>query len=131
MVLGIGIDIIEINRVEKALARRKGLLRRLFTQQEIAYCKRRGRPAASLAARFAAKEAVRKACSSVMPDKMFPWREIEIAMEGERPQVKLLGNSAVEAEKRGIAELLVSLSHSKDYACAVVLALGEAADPNI
>src|SRR5690554_6290809 len=100
MVLGIGIDIIEIDRVEKALARRKGLLRRLFTQQEIAYCNRRGRAAASFAARFAAKEAVRKACSAVMPDQIFPWLEIEIVMEGERPQVKLLGNSAVEAEKR-------------------------------
>ncbi|MDR9756119.1 MAG: holo-ACP synthase [Thermacetogeniaceae bacterium] len=131
MVLGIGIDIIEIDRVEKALARRKGLLRRLFTQQEIAYCNRRGRAAASLAARFAAKEAVRKACSSVMPDILFPWLEIEIAVEGERPQVKLLGSSAVEAEKRGIAELLVSLSHSRDYACASVVALGEAAGPNI
>jgi len=52
-------------------------------------------------------------------------------MEGGRPKVRLLGSSAAEAEKRGIAELLVSLSHSKDYACATVLALGEAADPNI
>jgi len=52
-------------------------------------------------------------------------------VEGERPQVKLLGSSAVEAEKRGIAELLVSLSHSRDYACASVVALGEAAGPNI
>ncbi|MFY9139961.1 MAG: holo-ACP synthase [Thermacetogeniaceae bacterium] len=130
MVLGIGIDIIEIDRVEKALARRKGLMRRLFTQQEIAYCNRRGRAVSSLAARFAAKEAVRKACSSVMPDILLPWLEIEILVDGERPRVKLLGSSAVEAEKRGIAELLVSLSHSRDYACASVLALGKAG-PNI
>jgi len=86
MILGIGIDIIEIDRVEKALARRKGLVRRLFTQQEIAYCKRRGRAAASFAARFAAKEAVRKACSSVLPDRMLPWRRSKSQWKGDGPR---------------------------------------------
>ncbi len=124
MVLGIGIDIIEIDRMEKALARRERLMARLFTPQEIAYCKKKGRTAASLAARFAAKEAVRKACSSVMPDILLPWLEMEIAVDGGSPLVRLLGRSAVEAEKRGISKLLVSLSHSRDYACASVLALG-------
>lgn len=125
MVLGIGIDIIEIARVERALERREKLLKRLFTPQEIAYCTGRGRPGASLAARFAAKEAVRKACSSVIPGEVLPWLDVEIYMDCGRPMVKLLGNTARKAGRYGIRDVLVSLSHSKEYACATVLVLGD------
>jgi holo-[acyl-carrier protein] synthase len=125
MVLGIGIDIIEIARVERALERRGRLLERLFTSQEIAYCMDRGRPGASLAARFAAKEAVRKACSSVFPGEVVPWLHIEISMDNGRPMVNLLGNTALKADRNGIREVLVSLSHSREYACASALVLGD------
>jgi len=125
MVLGIGIDILEIERVERALARRRRLLKRLFTPQEIAYCMCRGRPGASLAARFAAKEAVRKACSALLPGEVFPWLNIEIDMESGRPLVNLLGAAAQKAAGSGIQGFQVSLSHSREYACAAVLALGE------
>lgn len=125
MVLGIGIDIIEIVRVERALERRGRLLERLFTPKEIAYCMDRGRPGASLAARFAAKEAVRKACSSVLPGEILPWLDVEVYMDGGRPMVNLLGNTAQKADRNGIRDVLVSLSHSREYACATVMVLGE------
>lgn len=125
MVLGIGIDIIEIARLENALARRRRLQDRLYTTAEIDYCKGRGRPGASLAARFAAKEAVRKACSPVFPGVVIPWREIEVMMDHNRPRVTLRGKAARLASERGIDSLLVSLTHSREYACAVVLVLGK------
>ena len=125
MIIGIGIDIIEIARVEMAVERRRRLLERLFTPQEVAYCMDRGRPGASLAARFAAKEAVRKACSSAIPGEVIPWLHIEIYRDGGRPTVKLLGNTALKAERNGIREVLVSLSHSREYACASALVLGD------
>ncbi|HHW41861.1 MAG TPA: holo-ACP synthase [Syntrophomonadaceae bacterium] len=121
---GIGIDIIEIERIKEALARRPRLRERLFSPEEIAYCQGKRCPAASFAARFAAKEAVRKACSEGSGVEIMPWREIEIVSEGGRPWVRLSGNSARLAEKKGIVNLLVSLSHCRTYACAVVLAVG-------
>lgn len=125
MVLGLGIDIIEIARVEAALTRRQSLQERLFTSAEVAYCSEKGRPGASLAARFAAKEAVRKACSAQLPNVVLPWREIEVLMSQGRPQIALLGKTGQLAAESGIQELLVSLTHSKEYACAVVLVLGD------
>jgi holo-[acyl-carrier protein] synthase len=123
MYKSIGIDLIEIDRMEKALERRPSLCRRLFSQGEIDYCLRRGRPGASFAARFAAKEAVRKACSAAGVGAM-PWREIEILLTEGKPVVYLSGLAASLAVELGIDSLLVSLSHSRYYACAVVLAEG-------
>jgi holo-[acyl-carrier protein] synthase len=125
MVLGLGIDIIEIARVEAALTRYGRLRERLFTSAEVAYCSGKGRPGASLAARFAAKEAVKKACSAQMPGVVLPWREIEVSMAQGRPEIALLGKTGQLAARSGIQELLVSLTHSREYACAVVLVLGD------
>lgn len=124
MVLGIGIDIIEIARVERALQRRSSMLGRLFTPPEIAYCLDRKRPEESLAARFAAKEAVRKACSSAIPGQVIPWLDVEIDMEKGYPMVKFLGNTAQKAFANGIRDVFISLSHSKEYACASVVLSG-------
>ncbi len=123
MVKGIGIDVIEIERIERALRRRKGFMRRLFTPWEIAYCSSRPRPGASFAARFAAKEAVRKACTQVGVKGTLRWREIEVR-NGERgPEIFLQGKTADLVFGHGIACFFVSLSHSRDYACAVVVAV--------
>ncbi len=122
---GIGIDIIEIERVKEALDRRPRLRERIFSPEEIAYCQGKRCPATSFAARFAAKEAVRKACSDGFGDEIMPWREIEIVSETGKPRVRLSGKSARLAEKKGITNFLVSLSHCKTYACAVVLAIGD------
>lgn len=123
MILGVGIDVIEIARVESALARWRRLRERLYTAAELEYCAGRGRPGASLAARFAAKEAARKALSPVLPG-VVPWREIEVVMDRGRPQIALRGKAARLARGCGVESLPVSLTHSREYACAVVLVLG-------
>jgi holo-[acyl-carrier protein] synthase len=112
MPAGVGIDLIEIERIERALERRPRLAERLFTRDEIAYAEERARPGRHLAARFAAKEAVIKALGTAVSP-----REIEIE-SGEPPTVRLHGRAAEEA---GEAEIAISLTHSRDTAAAVAL----------
>lgn len=126
MIIGVGIDIVDIERMERALARHPRLAGRLFTGREIAYCAGRSCPAASFAARFAAKEAVRKACSRALTGVVMEWREIEVSLESGRPEIRLAGQTAALAAGAGIAGLEVSLSHSRDHACAVVVAVCDA-----
>jgi holo-[acyl-carrier protein] synthase len=111
---GLGIDLIEIDRVERALRRRPGLRERLFTPAELAYADEKARPAQHLAARFAAKEAVIKALGgpSVAPT------EIEV-VAGEPPTIRLHGDAAQAG--RGVT-VSVSLTHSRETAAAVALA---------
>ena len=115
----LGVDIIEISRIEKAVARwGDTFLDRVFTQVEKQ--KYRHRPE-SLAARFAAKEATIKAlgCNEII------YRDIEVISEkGGRPHLKLHGRAEVFSRELGITNLAVSLSHSRDYAVAVVSGLG-------
>jgi holo-[acyl-carrier protein] synthase len=112
MAPGVGIDLIEIERIERALERRPGLAERLFTPDEIAYAAARARPGRHLAARFAAKEAVIKALGTpVAPG------EIEVEA-GEPPRVKLHGRAA---DLAGDREISISLTHSRETAAAVAL----------
>jgi holo-[acyl-carrier protein] synthase len=115
----LGIDIIEISRIEKAVTRwGDSFLDRVFTPSEKE--KYRNRPE-SLAARFAAKEAAVKAlgCNELI------YRDIEIVSGvGLKPEINLTGRAKVIAQGLGIASLAVSLSHSRDYAIAVVSGLG-------
>lgn len=115
-----GIDIIEIERLERALRRRTRLLARLFTAVEQEYCLSRHRPGASLAARFAAKEAVMKALGLGLGGCSF--RDIEITREeGGRPQVVLHGRARERAQELGAGVISVSVSHCRDYAAAVAV----------
>jgi holo-[acyl-carrier protein] synthase len=111
---GIGIDVIEIERIERALERRPRLRERLFTSAELAYADARSRPGRHLAARFAAKEAVIKALGTT---RVGPG-SIEV-VAGEPPSVRLSGAAAEAADGR---EISVSLTHSRDTAAAVALA---------
>jgi holo-[acyl-carrier protein] synthase len=111
--VGLGIDLIEIERVERALERRPGLADRLFTAAELAYANERGRPGRHLAARFAAKEAVIKALGQSVPA-----RQIEIEA-GKPPTVRLHGEAAQIGYGR---EISVSLTHSRESAAAVAIA---------
>ena len=113
MALGVGIDLIEIERVERALERRPRLADRLFTSGELAYARARARPGRHLAARFAAKEAVIKALGQGLPP-----RQIEV-VSGEPPRVRLHGEAA---EAAGGTEIAISLTHSRDTAAAVAIA---------
>ena len=113
MALGVGIDLIEIERVERALERRPRLAERLFTPDELAYARGRARPGRHLAARFAAKEAVIKALGGGVPP-----RQIEV-VSGAPPTVRLYGQAA---EAAGDAEIAISLTHSRESAAAVAIA---------
>ncbi len=113
MAPGVGIDLIEIERVERALERHPRLAERLFTADEIAYAADRARPGRHLAARFAAKEAVIKALGTPVAPS-----EIEV-VAAEPPTVRLHGRAADVAGDRQIA---ISLTHSRETAAAVAFA---------
>src|SRR5262245_7620685 len=113
MPVGVGIDLIEIERVERALERRPRLAQRIFTPAELDYANDRGRPGQHLAARFAAKEAVIKALGQTVPA-----REIEVE-SGKPPRIRLHGQAAEVAGERQIS---ISLTHSRDTAAAVAIA---------
>ena len=114
----IGVDIVEIERVELAIKRGgERFLRRVYTETELRTCQ--GRPS-SLASRFAAKEAVMKVLGT--GGTGIAWREIEILTGNDgRPLVKLYGQALNKAAKLNLKELSVSLSDSKQYAIAVAI----------
>ena len=110
----IGLDLLEIDRLERALARRPGLADRLFTDAERAYAAAQARPAQHLAARFCAKEAVSKALAM---DVLRP-RDIEVEGSGGPPRVRLHGLAAERAQALGVV-VHVSLTHTRTTAGAV------------
>jgi len=114
----IGIDIIEINRIENAIKYwQKNFLKRVYTEQETT---KYSNMTPSLAARFAAKEATMKALRK--SDSSINWREIEVlSMSNGAPTIQLYGQTKRLAESMGIRELSVSLSHCQDYAIATVI----------
>ncbi len=114
MAAGIGIDLLEIARLERALKRHPRLAKRVFTEAELDYAAARARPGRHLAARFAAKEAVVKALGNFGG---FGLGEVEI-VAGEPPTVRLSGRAA---EAAGGAGIDISLTHSRDFAAAVAV----------
>lgn len=116
MASGIGVDLLEISRLERALERHPRLAERVFTSAELDYAGERRRPGRHLAARFAAKEATVKALG-VGPLGL---GEVEV-VPGPPPRLRLSGAAAEAASARGVT-LEVSLSHSREMAVAVVIA---------
>jgi holo-[acyl-carrier protein] synthase len=114
---GIGLDLLEIDRLERALARRPGLAQRLFTDGERAYASARARPGQHLAARFCAKEAVAKALGV----SYWEWHDVEVVSDGGAPAVALHGNLAQRAAALGIVGVRLSLTHSRGQAGAVAI----------
>jgi holo-[acyl-carrier protein] synthase len=114
-VAGVGIDLLEIDRLERALARHPRLAERVFTEAERGYAAARARPGRHLAVRFAAKEAVVKALG--LSDG-FGLRDIEV-VAGEPPTVRLEGSAAEAAAGKSVK---ISLTHSRDFAAAVAIA---------
>lgn len=113
----IGLDLLDVGRLERALARRPGLAERLFTDGERAYAATTARPARHLAARFCAKEAVTKALAL---DALRP-QEIEVVGAGGPPAVRLYGTAARRAAELGVA-VSISLTHERELAGAVAIA---------
>jgi holo-[acyl-carrier protein] synthase len=115
---GIGVDVIEIGRLEQALERRPRLAERVFRPGELAHAAARRRPARHLAARFAAKEAAMKALGI----GGFRLHEVEVEGGGDEPPRLILHGSVLEEARRQGVALEVSLSHSRELAVAAVLA---------
>jgi holo-[acyl-carrier protein] synthase len=116
----VGIDLIEIARIARALDRYPGFRERCFTDAERAYCDSKANPPQHYAARFAGKEAVGKALGSGV---WFTWREIEIAGR-PKPGVTLSGKTKAWAERVGAGRIELSMTHSRDLATAVCVVSG-------
>ena len=112
----VGVDIIEIDRVRRALER-AGFRERCFTEAEREYCDSRAHPAQSYAARFAGKEAVGKALGCGI---RFTWKEIEIVGR-PKPGVRLSGRTAAFAEKVRAGPIDLSMTHSREIAAAIAV----------
>ena len=111
----VGVDLIEIARIARALERYPGFRERCFTEAERAYCDSRPNPAESYAGRFAGKEAVGKALGVGV---RFTWKEIEIAGR-PKPAVRLSGRTRAAAERAGAGAIDLSMTHSRDLAAAI------------
>ena len=112
----VGTDLIEIERIRRALER-PGFRDRCFTEAEQAYCDGKRNPSESYAARFAGKEAVGKALGCGV---RFTWKEIEIVGR-PKPGVRLFGKTAAWAEKVGAGEIDLSMTHGREIAAAVAV----------
>ncbi|MHB8656719.1 MAG: holo-ACP synthase [Solirubrobacteraceae bacterium] len=116
---GIGLDLLEIARLERAIERRPKLAQRLFTDGELAYARARARPGQHLAARFCAKEAVAKALGL----RAWNWRDVEVLSGPDgAPSVRLHGGAAERADQLGVS-LRISLTHTGIEAAAVAIAI--------
>ena len=126
-VLGVGVDLIEIERVKKAMEAKSGkrFESRVFTEREIAYCRSKANPYPHFAARFAAKEAVMKAFGTGWTARVF-WKGIEVwNNELGRPFIAFHGNTEELAAEMGVETCQVSLSHNRSQAVAVAILLGK------
>jgi holo-[acyl-carrier protein] synthase len=117
---GVGLDLLEIERLERALARRPALATRLFTDGERAYAASRGRPGQHLAARFCAKEAVAKALGL----RAWSFTDVEVIGGDGPPEVRLHGAVAARARELGV-QVRVSLTHTHQDAGAVAVLSSE------
>ena len=115
---GVGIDQLEIERPEQALARRPRLAERLFTAAERAYAAERARPAQHLAARFCAKEAVAKALGL----EAWSFTDVEVVRGEGAPRIELHGDVARQAAELGVTQVAISLTHTRRDAAAVAIA---------
>jgi len=128
MIVGVGVDMVEVERIRGALEDAKTGRRfrdRVYTEKEIQYCERRQRKYESYAGRFAAKEAVMKALGRGWGSKV-GWLDIEILpAPGGKPEVYLHRKASAFAGELGIQRLSLSITHTREYAMAYLIAQGE------
>ena len=120
-IVGLGVDICEIARMERALARHPSMRNRVFTDEEIEYCEGRARPAESYAGRFAAREAVIKALGGYRGKR---WKDISVRRSPTgAPAIELTGGASHRAELLGIERILVTFTHERSHAVAFCVAV--------
>ena len=121
MLVGTGIDLVEVPRIARSMERfGERFLRRIFTDEEIAYCRAKATAAESFAARFAAKEAGAKALGTGIQHGV-AWKELEVRrLPGQRPTLHLSGRARAIAGQLGVARVSLSLTHTKELAMATV-----------
>ena len=124
MIFGIGIDVVEVERVESSMAEfGDRFASRVFTDAERAYCDSQKRPSIHYAARFAAKEAVAKALGTGIGQDL-SWLDMEIRRrESGEPEVFLSGDGAQFAKDNNLGQIKISLTHAQHYAAANAVAL--------
>src|SRR5437667_12776361 len=123
MILGLGLDVCDVKRLRRAMAR-SGFVRRVFEEGEVRDCERRVHRHLHYAARFAAKEAYFKALGTGW-GRGVAWRDVAVRSDGRRPPTLLIEGAAARlARARGVTRCHLSLSHSGDYAAAVVVLEG-------
>ena len=121
-ILGLGVDLADIQRVGTVLDKYPRFAERCFTEHEREYAFRFAMPERRLAARFAGKEAVMKSMGTGW--RRIRWRDIEIT-GGGRPTVRMSGNAAIRAEMLGVTEVLVTITHTDTSALVMAVAVGE------
>ena len=122
MIVGLGVDIVEIDRLEAAIARRgRAFLERVYTPAEITYCGRHRNQAERFAGRFAAKEAAMKALGTGWR-RGVRWVDIEVVREPSgKPTLILYGTSHVIADRLGVKHIAVTITHTGNSALAQVI----------
>lgn len=122
MIKGLGIDIIEIHRIQRAITKNPRFLERIFTPQERILFNERNHHPSRIAGFFAAKEATVKALGTGI--RGMGWKDIELQINPEgKPYIILYNNALKIAYSKGIEEILISISHSREYAVAQAIAL--------
>jgi len=124
-IVGIGVDLVDVERVASILRRRKTFTQRVFTEPEIAYCDRQANPAECYAARWAAREACRKALGGVRDMR---WHDVRVdrAPTGA-PSLLLEGAVRARADVLGVTEVKVAMTHERRMAAAFCIAVGASA----
>ena len=120
-IVGIGVDLVDVERVKSILGRRSTFAERVFTPDEIAYCDRQASPAECYAARWAAREACRKALGGI---REMRWHDVRVerAPSGA-PRLALEGSSLARAQALGVREVMVALTHERRMAAAFCVAV--------
>lgn len=121
-IIGLGVDLADIQRVESVLARYPRFAERCFTNHERTYAFRFANPSRRLAARFAGKEAVMKSLGTGW--RRVRWTDVEIT-GGGKPTVRLQGTAARRAEQLGVSEIHVTITHTDTTAMVMAVAVGE------
>lgn len=121
MVVGIGVDIVEVKRIERALTNGTTMVRRVFTDREIEYCRRHQNQYQHFAGRFAAKEAALKALGTGWAAGI-RWKDVEVTVgERGRPVLHLHGKAEEIYQDSGASRPMVTITHADDYAVAMVI----------